>query len=773
MDRSDPRWRLPGVALLAWAGGLAGARWWGAAVALAGVVCLVAVASVGWRRARLPVVVGLVVAATVCGGALLREVSQQSSPLQELAEQRARGTVRVEISADPRRLDEHRQVIGVTVVAFAGDGIGFSTRTRGVLWAPTSWPPVALGETWQLTARLGHGGSGAMDGAEVALSPLGSPRRVQRADLGWRAAAVLRAGVRTAAGVDGDQLSDSASLRDAGVALVPALVDGDDASLPEVVTEDFRTSGLTHLLAVSGTNLTILLAFVLMGARGIGVRGRWLVVLGLAAVIGFVLLARGEPSVLRAAVMGSIGVLALGQRDPRRGLGMLSASVLVLLLVAPSMAVQAGFALSVAATAGILLLVPLWQQALAESLTHRPGARWWAWLPVAVLVPLAAQVACTPLVAALSGQVSLVAVAANLAAAPAVGPVTVLGLVGGAVAVVWEAAGRVVAWPAGWGGTWIVLVATRAADLPGAAWQVDTSVVALVLVSVSCAVCLWAVPRLLARPRWLAVCVVLGGLVVVVPLPQIGWPPAGWLVAACDVGQGDALLLNAGGGQAVMVDVGPEPRAAARCLRRFEVDRVPLLVLSHFDADHVAGLAGVVEAVDRVETAAVGMPPDGAALVREVTRGKARVAVTGTRQIGQVRLQVLSVPSRSANPNDASVVLLAQVGGARVLLTGDLGRDAQRSVRRLIGPLQVDVVKIAHHGSKDTDLDWLHELAPEVALVSVGADNTYGHPAPEVLAALAGVLVGRTDEHGDLVVVADGEHWEVLVSGASGGVRGM
>ena len=204
--------------------------------------------------------------------------------------------------------------------------------------------------------------------------------------------------------------------------LVPALVDGDDAGLDPTLADDFRTTGLTHLLAVSGTNLTLVVGFALTLARWLRVRGRWLLLVGAAGIVGFVLLARPEPSVLRAAAMGTVALVGLGAHGRDRGIRGLGVATVVLLLLDPGLATAMGFALSVCATAGILLLAPGWRTALARWLP------WW--LADAVAVPAAAQLACTPLIAAISGQVSLVAVGANLLAAPAVGPATVLGLLG-------------------------------------------------------------------------------------------------------------------------------------------------------------------------------------------------------------------------------------------------------------------------------------------------------------------------------------------------------
>lgn len=345
-------WRLPLVAGFAWAGGLAAAGLWGAGLAVATTLAALWVWRCGVRAGALVLGVGLAVATVVAGSAGLRALAHEGSPVQELAQQRARAEVQVAIRGDPRRISDQRFLVPVTLLRLRSPRGAFGTHTDAVLWTPSSWPTLALGERWEMEVRL------ARRGSEVTMTPLGTPHRTSEAGWSWRTAAAVRSGVRRAVGSGPAPLPDTASALRSGAALVPALVDGDDGSLPQRVVEDFRRAGLTHLLAVSGTNLTIVLAFLLLAARGVGVRGRWLVPVGLVGVCGFVLVARGEPSVLRAAVMGTIGVLALGQRDRRRALAVLAASVVVLLLVAPGLATQAGFALSVGATAGILLLAP-------------------------------------------------------------------------------------------------------------------------------------------------------------------------------------------------------------------------------------------------------------------------------------------------------------------------------------------------------------------------------------------------------------------------------
>ena len=360
-----------------------------------------------------------------------------------------------------------------------------------------------------------------------------------------------------------------------------------------------RAVGLTHLTAVSGANLAIVSGAVLVLATAARAPRPVSLAAAGCSVAAFVVLARPEPSVLRAALMGGIALVGLARGRRGRGVSALAATTTGLLVVDPWLIRSFGFVLSVLATGGLLLL--------ARPLSDRiPGPRP---LALALAVPLAAQLACAPVQVLLQPAVSPVAVPANLLAAPAVPPATLCGVLAAALAPFQPWAAHLAARVGGFATSWIAGVAHRAAELPWATvpWPEGVrGALALALAVVAVLGLLLAAPPRRAGttrqgdhgpgapgagrgarapatvlPALVLLALVTGWLVSpALPRPDGRWPPPGWAVALCDVGQGTALAVRTGPGRAALVDVGPDPRRVTRCLRGLRVRALDLVALT-------------------------------------------------------------------------------------------------------------------------------------------------------------------------------------------------
>lgn len=758
--------RLLPPALTLWIGAYAGT---GGVAVLCGALAAAAAlgCAVGWRtRAWAVVAAALCLLAGLAVGALHLLVLAMG-PVDDLAAARATASGTATVTADPRRVAPAVRgvrrtaplvLVPVRLGTLTSRGHTYRVRSRVVILARASrWADLLPGQQVRWRGRLGPRKPGQP--VSAALVARGPPQLIGRPPAVQRAAGTLRAGLREAsAGLPRDEAS-----------LLPGLVLGDTSRVRAELTRDFRIAGLTHLTAVSGANLAIVTGFVMLAGRMAGLRGRALPLAAGVAMAGFVVLARPQPSVLRAAVMGAIALAALAGGRRRRSVAALGAATLLLLLVDPWLARSYGFTLSVLATGALVLLAPRWarswrQRGVPTALAH------------VVAVPLAAQFACAPVVAMLSGQVSLVAVLANVLVVPVIAPATVLGVLATVASTAPGPLAAGLAHLAGWCVWWVVTVAERAASLPYAAFDWPSSVPGAAGLAGITAVLVYGVRHAFRRPRIGVGLLVLIAVAVGVPASRPGWPPRGWVMAACDVGQGDALVLAAGPGAAVVVDAGPDPPAVDRCLRRLGVRRIPAVVLTHLHADHVEGLPGVLEGrrVGEVVLGGYAEPTDE--LVR-VTRWAAAAGVPLTRavvgdraRIGTVSWQVVwpeRVIGAGSVPNNASTVLVADVSGITVLLTGDIEREAQRALLVRGSLREADVLKVAHHGSANQELDLLAAVRPRIALVSVGADNDYGHPAPSTMRALRAsrALVGRTDRDGTLVVVDRGGDLRLVTAG--------
>jgi competence protein ComEC len=735
------------------AGLLAGPRWPSAVAAIA----LLAVALAPGALMALASVAMLLLGA---GLADARLAALDRSTLGPLLDREA--SIRATLLDHPRTRAFGTRVAPVRLLSGAGRGERVLLRVP----ARIRWPP-AIGPGAELAAR----------GRLARLGPYDAYERRRNAHALLRVAAIRATG-RHRGGLPGALDAVRARTERALMHGVPpaqgelarGMVLGQDAALPDAVREDFRATGLAHLVAASGANVLLLATLVLGLATiaGLGLTAR--LTLALALVAAYVPLAGAGPSIQRAGVMGAAGlVAALAGRAASRWYALLLAAA-VTLAWSPRAAEDVGWQLSFAAVLAMLALVPALRARLRR-----------ARLPAAIAEVLAVTAAATlgtaPLVALHFERLSLVSLPANLLAAPAVAPIMWLGTVAGALGQAAPAAAAPVAAVAALPLGYVTWLAHTAAALPFAERSVPSPGVAGVvgLYATAAAVALaWR-----RRPGWrrpLGALAAAGAIVATAACAlatRRSQPPADLTVSFFDVGQGDATLIQHGGAT-VLVDTGPPDGPILARLRAAGVRRLDLLVLTHAALDHDGAAAAVLGAVP------VGLVLDGEEASAPLARGAYGVralasvarlaAIRHVRRIASDAGQVLRVgplelrvlwPRRlpaappGAEPNDRATVLHVRDGPFDLLLTA----DAESNVTAALPLPVVDALKVAHHGSDDPGLPGLlRRLRPRVAVIPVGAHNGYGHPAPSTLAALRAVpVVRRTDRDGTVrLIVRDG-----------------
>ena len=773
--------------------------------AVAGMLLVAAAASVG-GRATLAAIGGAVLVGMGAGalrhdqaGPTAGDPARSVVTLADGQEHRLDGVV----VDDPRpRADRVQLVLGDLEVDDPATGTSRRLDDRLLVWLPRGFE-IGSGDRIAISTEIGvpedfEGFAYREYLARQGITGIARPRGVEVVADPSPGVAVVLSGLRRGL-LDG--LNDVVPEPEA--ALGGGILLGVRSSIAPEISDAFAVAGLTHVVAISGWNIAIVAAIVMALVRPLGRRpgGRWMTAGTATTVIaGYVVLTGASPSVVRAALMA--GAMLVGRLAGTRAhaTSALWLAALVMLLAAPAVLWDVGFQLSLLATAGLI-----WYGGAIESRLRA----WPGWIREPVALTLAAQLTTLPVVVANFERLSLIAPLSNVLVVPVV-PMAMLAsalaAVGGMVAgAVDGPVGNAIGWFCG-GAAWLVLrvmitIGDATAAVPFASMPLAVTPALAVAWYPLLGLATWALRNdegsddggrvpdeamtgataavtRFARPipATLLLVAVLGAISVA------GGPDGQLHVTALDVGQGDAILLETPAGRRILIDGGPDPELTLRRLGAnlpFSARDIDLVVLSHPHQDHVAGL---VDLLDRFRVGGLlhaGIPFENAAFDRMMELAHqldvpTRLARAGDRYVldATTSIEVLypseadaSAPLPDGDINNGSVVLVLRSGPFTALLTGDAEEPVEAALAdRGVIP-SVDLLKVGHHGSRTSSTPGLLEAArPSVAVISAGADNEYGHPAPETLAALGalpGIRVHRTDLDGDVEVAVRGSAYRV------------
>ncbi|WP_062079041.1 ComEC/Rec2 family competence protein [Demequina globuliformis] len=555
----------------------------------------------------------------------------------------------------------------------------------------------------------------------------------------------------------------SAAVPDESRGLLRGMITGDTSSMSESQVADMRVAGIAHVTAVSGAHF----AMVSLGVMAL-VRlmkwPRW----GQAAAVSiaaaaFALLVGPQPSVVRATGFALIVAVAVAWGRRARALPALAVTILVVAHGAPAVVGEIGFAMSVTAVLAIVLVAPAIARRLSAAVTPR--------LASALSIPVAAQLALVPFLIFLQPGIGPYAVLANVAAAPFLAPVMALGLAAVLVAPWWAVGGTALAHLAAVPTTAMARISAGVADLPGAwlPWPSGPTGVLLGMGLGLAGLVATATHMVLVRAVAIVVMIAICAGVWGARTGLTRAAASDWDVVACDVGQGDMMLVRTGDRSAVVIDTGPDDVAAIACLDRYGVTTVPLLILTHPDLDHDGAAVAIATHVD-VERAWIARAGEGGDAARGLRAAGIALEVpadASVQRLGPVTLEVLP-GSQDGDPapegdNDGSITMLVSGARTSVLALGDLepaGQGRLVATMRAAGQrvFTVDVVKVAHHGSRHQDADLAALIQARWAVFSAGRDNDYGHPASDAIEMYSGAgahpLV--TAECGDIAFAVNG-----------------
>jgi competence protein ComEC len=683
------------------------------------------------RKFRFSVIIcALLLGSTVMS---IRQASLAHSQISRFFMQSA--TITAEVVTDPSKTSTGNYSFIARAVLVNNSSIHYKLRVPiRVMTSKQSVTTLLPGQRFSAQGRI----VASKEARVAALVVLKDDIEIQTQPSRWASAlGAIRLGLRSLSG-DGN----------AG-ALIPGMVLGDTSKQSVEFKNSMRRSGLTHLVAVSGANFALVSAFVLWMMQFLFARMKFRLSATAISLIAFIALVRPSPSVLRAAAMAAVLLVAQGTKKGRDSLPALGFAMAAVVVVDPWQARDAGFALSVLATAGLLLFAPV----LIEKLSiHLPGK-----LAQALAPPIAATVFCSPIIVALSGYLAPMSVIANLLAAPFVAPITIVGFIAALFSPFAPLISTVLIWfirfPAGA----IALIAHWASSFPVLTLQ-SGKIGFLIIASFTLGS--WLLKKWFKH-------IIVFTLVILISITWLQrWPGGDWQVANCDIGQGDSMVINLGNHQGIVIDVGPDAVAEDRCLKALGIKEIPLLILSHFHADHVAGLTGAIKnrAVGQVWVSVNSAPLIESAKAQAALKGVEMIkAVRGmSARVGPLTIRVLwptlsatsfeEMPGDGSQINNSSIAILITSDAFSLFAGGDLEPPVQEILVKDVGP--VDIYKVCHHGSRYQDLAFMSALHPRISIISVGAGNTYGHPAVQTLEALArlGSEVLRTDIDGAIAV---------------------
>ena len=534
-----------------------------------------------------------------------------------------------------------------------------------------------------------------------------------------------------------DGLRAASGTGDSG-ALIPGMVLGDTSLQSATFKNEMRRSGLTHLVAVSGANFAIVSTFILYLMqfifRKIPLR------LGATAIflIAFIALVRPSPSVLRAAAMAAVLLVAQGTHRGRDSLPALGFAIAGVVVADPWQVRDPGFALSVLATAGLLIAAP---RLVEKFSTVMPKP-----LAIVIATPLAATLFCAPVIVAISGQLSLLSIVANVLVASAVAPITIVGFVAALISPVLPALSQLLLWCVKPLAAWVAWIASVISDY---------SVISLATGAKS----FFLIASVIALGYFLNRKIVITGLLILIAISWLlKFPGGDWQVANCDVGQGDSMVVNLGDHRAIVIDTGPDPIAEDRCLHQLGVKTIELLILTHVHADHVGGVDGAIR--DRTVVAQwFGNVRAGTRATLHSDRGPVTIDVLWPQ--GQW------ADDQTSDPNNSSIAVVLRAPDFSLFAGGDMEPESQSQIAGIVG--HVDIYKVCHHGSRFQDESFTRALSPTISVISVGEGNSYGHPAPETIQSLArlGSRVLRTDLDGAIAIRANRQRFRIRTSKGS------